>query len=262
MKSSALQLTLREAREQITSARVWGVTVTVALVLGISGPFQTFDLLPVGPRLAYWLVMTVACYWVGYFFGNWVSKLTDQLKVPFAFRFVLIGFAAGVPVTLVVILLNLAALNYGFEDIQGMVILGIYCIGISLGVVLMFQLFGNQNEECETDAKDKPAEPAKILSRIPVEKRGQLISMSVQDHYVQVVTSRGKHLTLIRLSDAISETDGTRGLQVHRSHWVAIDGVDAVNRDEGKVSIKTRAGENIPVSRTYVPRLKEVGLLI
>jgi DNA-binding LytR/AlgR family response regulator len=57
-----------------------------------------------------------------------------------------------------------------------------------------------------------------ILNRVPVQRRGRLIALSVSDHYVEVLTDGGRSLVLMRLSDAIAETGPVKGLQIHRSH--------------------------------------------
>ena len=53
------------------------------------------------------------------------------------------------------------------------------------------------------------------MARIPVETRGPLIALSVQDHYVEVRTARNT-LLLMRLSDAMQEARAADGLQIHR----------------------------------------------
>ena len=96
-----------------------------------------------------------------------------------------------------------------------------------------------------------PPRPA-ILDRLPAGKRGPLIRLEVQDHYVMVSTTNGNELLLMRLGDAIRETEPVDGLQVHRSHWVARDGVADVIREPGKngrTVLRTTDGAEIPVSR-------------
>ncbi|MCF6301954.1 MAG: LytTR family transcriptional regulator [Devosiaceae bacterium] len=254
MKTSALQLTLRETQAQISSKKTWAIIGMVTLILGFSGPFQTYSLLAFGPRLAYWAVMGVASFWVGSFFGTWAFYASKNWKTIYAIQFVAIGFAAGIPVAIVVIILNQVALNYGFNDPKAMLTLAAYCIGIAMAITGVFHFY-------KESATKKAPEPAKVLLRIPVEKRGKLISMSVQDHYVEIVTSRGTHLALVRLSDAISETEGTKGFQIHRSHWVAENAIKSIQRKNGKVFLVAENLLELPVSRTYVKVLKESGLL-
>ncbi|MGO7564996.1 LytTR family DNA-binding domain-containing protein, partial [Rhizobium johnstonii] len=62
---------------------------------------------------------------------------------------------------------------------------------------------------------------ASILDRLKPENRGSLLRLSVQDHYTEVVTSRGRELVLLSFADALRENAATPGLRVHRSHWVA-----------------------------------------
>ena len=64
-------------------------------------------------------------------------------------------------------------------------------------------------------------EPKKLLARIPMAKRGDLISLIVTDHYVEVTTKQGKHLMLMRFPDALAEIPSGISMQVHRLYWVA-----------------------------------------
>ena len=104
--------------------------------------------------------------------------------------------------------------------------------------------------------------PPPILERIPHPQRGALMALSVQDHYVEVVTEKGTSLVLMRLSDAIKETGAVAGLQIHRSHWVARDAVKRVIRTDGKVSVELRSGIRLPVSRGYLDAVKAAGLIV
>ena len=85
------------------------------------------------------------------------------------------------------------------------------------------------------------------------DRRAALVRLEVQDHYVLIVTARGRDLVLMRLADAVRETAPVDGMQVHRSHWVARDGVAALTREAGKngrLVIETTDGATVPVSRS------------
>ncbi|MBB3160582.1 DNA-binding LytR/AlgR family response regulator [Rhizobium laguerreae] len=92
---------------------------------------------------------------------------------------------------------------------------------------------------------------ASILDRLKPENRGSLLRLSVQDHYTEVVTSRGRELVLLRFADALKETAATPGFRVHRSHWVADAHVESLKRGNGRLLILTRDGTEIPVSHSY-----------
>ena len=92
-------------------------------------------------------------------------------------------------------------------------------------------------------------------------RRGALIRMSVHDHYVEVVTTGGRSLVLMRLRDAIGETAPAPGLRVHRSHWVAFGGVTGCRRADGRALLKTRDGFAVPISRSYMKAARDAGLV-
>jgi DNA-binding LytR/AlgR family response regulator len=105
-----------------------------------------------------------------------------------------------------------------------------------------------------------PDSPA-LVARLPLHKRGRLVSVSVQDHYVDVTTTKGRDVLLMRFGDAMAETQPVPGLQVHRSHWVALDQITAVRRKGDAAVLTLQHGPDIPVSRAFVPRLRDAGLL-
>ncbi|WP_281279575.1 LytTR family DNA-binding domain-containing protein [Pararhodobacter zhoushanensis] len=98
------------------------------------------------------------------------------------------------------------------------------------------------------------------MARLRLDKRFRLISLSIQDHSVEAVTLRGRDLRLMRLSDAIAETGGDGGSQVHRSHWVALDQGRAERREGTRGLLTLSDGHEIPVSRTYAAAAKAAGL--
>lgn len=95
-----------------------------------------------------------------------------------------------------------------------------------------------------------------IQQRLPHDKRGELIALIAQDHYVEVVTERGKELVLMRLSDAISECAPKPGLQVHRSVWVSNTGVASMGREKRRSFAILTNGQEVPVARVNEIALK------
>lgn len=91
----------------------------------------------------------------------------------------------------------------------------------------------------------------RILQRLPAEKRGALIRLTVNDHYVDVWTTHGCHRVLMRLTDAITETEGTHGVCVHRSHWVALTAIRTLQKEKGRVSLLLSDDSSVPVSRKH-----------
>lgn len=98
----------------------------------------------------------------------------------------------------------------------------------------------------------------RLLDRLPEELQGDLLSISVRDHYVDIRTCSGEASILLRLSDAIAETEGVDGAQIHRSHWVAWDAVEGAEKAATRLILRLRDGTQLPVSKTYRALVEEV----
>ena len=118
----------------------------------------------------------------------------------------------------------------------------------------------NRPAGASTEAVPPAPGPAPILERVPLPQRGRLLALSVEDHYVDIITDRGKTLVLMRLADAMRETGDMPGLQIHRSHWVARDAVARAHRSDGKLVLELTNGLRLPVSRGYLAQVREAGL--
>lgn len=103
---------------------------------------------------------------------------------------------------------------------------------------------------------------AGFLERLPVKFRtAELYAISSEDHYLRVHTSLGEELILMRLADAVRELSKVDGLQVHRSWWVAKIGVTDEKKADGRSFLILPTGTEVPVSRSYRTRAKDVGLI-
>ena len=96
---------------------------------------------------------------------------------------------------------------------------------------------------------DLPRAP--FLDRIKPEIGRELLYLSSQDHYIEVVTTKGRDLILGRFSEAVAQLAGWDGNRIHRSHWVARRAVKAERRRSGKRWLVLLDGKQLPVSRTY-----------
>ena len=111
MSDSALQLTKRELQQLFFAPRFWAIAIAAALVVGIAGPFGTFASLQILPRLAYWFAITVVTFLIATAFTGYLARLTGGSGTMMPVRFAVIGFLAGLPVTLFVALVNSILFN-------------------------------------------------------------------------------------------------------------------------------------------------------
>lgn len=247
--NTALQSTLREMRALSSDARIWIALAMLALVIGLIGPFGTFEM-AIPARLGYWSGVVLVTAITGTFFATLIEGLIGQRlqRLP---RAALAGALAGIPVALVVVAMNLVV--YGPVQPVHAAALVPYCVAICAVVTFAGVLFAGQGQ---TVADAQPA----LLDRLPLPQRGRLLHLAVADHYVEVTTERGRTLLLMRLSDAIRETAPVAGIQVHRSHWVALAAVRNTRRQAGKATLELENGTIVPISRSYLADAKAAGI--
>lgn len=112
------------------------------------------------------------------------------------------------------------------------------------------------------DAEEDRDPVAVFLERLPVKYRNaELYAISSEDHYLRVHTNLGEELILMRLADAVRELTGAKGLQVHRSWWVATAAIRDEKRVDGRSLLILANDTEVPVSRSYRAKAKEAGLL-
>jgi LytTr DNA-binding domain-containing protein len=260
VKGSPLQLALREMQAAAKSRYTRVGLILVTALLALSGPFDTFETFNPGQRIAYWATMVVGCYFVGQgattFF---IETLRDSITQRWP-RVIVSGLLASLPVTSVVIVIN--GLAHGHVETATSLTLWLYTTLVTLGVVIALVFLSDAMHGSAPAAplgNESPGTPP-ILARVPLPQRGKLLALIVEDHYVDIVTDRGKSLVLMRLADAMRETEPIAGLQIHRSHWVARDAVVRSHRSDGRLLLELSNGMRLPVSRGYLPQVRDAGL--
>ena len=94
-----------------------------------------------------------------------------------------------------------------------------------------------------------------FLDRLPAHLGSDVVYVKVSGHYLEVITTRGSGVILQRLMDAVRELD-SRGMQVHRSYWVAHRHVRYVVRRDRRTLLHLTGDYEVPVSRTFLPEVR------
>ena len=185
------------------------------------------------------------------FISNRFAKLAPIFKIGITATII------SVPVTLtLVLLLNNVPLSFEYVGMQYA-----YVMVISLIIVSGSHLLNAARNSPADLAEDSTAADT-FLQRLPVKFRtADLYAVSSEDHYLRVHTSLGEELILMRLADAVRELDSADGLQVHRSWWVAKDGVAEEKRIDGRSILILTNGTEVPVSRSYRTKARDAGLI-
>lgn len=116
------------------------------------------------------------------------------------------------------------------------------------------------------DASEAPAPPmadegraplVELLSRLPRRLGTDIVAMTAELHYLRVHTRQGDALILMSFGRAVEALQVVPGMAVHRSHWVALNHVAAVESDGEKVVCRMDTGITVPVSRNNRAALRQ-----
>lgn len=252
-----LQPTLREMRVAFGSSRLWLGLAVATVLLGLSGPFETLQAFALVPRLLFWAVVVVCTYAIGGFVSVYMKTLLAPRGLGLFTRIAIISVLTGFAVTLFIFAMNILVVGVAFMQWEYVTsaLINTFLIATLISAALHYF-------ESTSDAANSTPSTTRLLSRLDLDKRGAIISLSVQDHYVEVATSKGLSLVLIRLGDAISEANGIDGMQVHRSHWIATKQVVSAKRVGDRGVLQMHDGREIPVSRSYMKAAKDAGLFV
>ncbi|MEL6569629.1 MAG: LytTR family DNA-binding domain-containing protein [Pseudomonadota bacterium] len=248
-------------------ARGAAIVVALALVFTFLGVYGTNDM-PFLHGFLMWL-FTIS---VGAISSLWISPMVFEREPsaswPVVIQLVVAAVVIALPVTIAILLAEasdgrvMPAQYWPMQFFYVYVISQVITIG---GYLLQTYSEGREAQAALESAGGVPAAPdttAALLDRLPPKYRGaDLYAVSSEDHYLRIHTSLGEEMILMRLADAIDLLAQSDGLQVHRSWWVARDGIEDVERANGKPVLKLKSGGEAPVSRTYQKAAREAGFV-
>jgi len=249
---------MRERMNEI-GRRLAGPLV-VALVLGLIGPFGTFALLPLFPRLSYWLAVVALNWMLCDIAVRWVDgHLPDTLPLRRIMVPLAGALAVSIPATGVVTLANgLSGIGWpgAILTLFGQVLLLLAAISVPVYTLADLQ---EAAQPQPLDAGNASSQGLALFrARLSGPLDGDLLCLEMQDHYLKVHTSAGSEMLLCRMEDAARELEGL-GQRVHRSWWVANAARQGIARDGTRLVIRLSNGAQVPVGRTYRPSLKAAG---
>lgn len=244
---------------------VFGMATFVCVFLG---PFDTITDLHLWERVAFWTIavtsvgMVIELCMIAVLESRWSRKLHIGLKLVIG---AMIGAVPGTSFMVAINMLfrpeHLSTQNFPVLWIK-VTIMALLIAGLEhlLWILFRSKQSGELNEVSRTDTQDAPPDTValpRLFSRLPDKLReGQIISMSMQDHYVEISTTLGSEMLLMRLGDAIDLLDGMAGAQTHRSHWVARGHVVSMAKAGRRHELMLSNGAKLPVSKSYKPAIE------
>ena len=104
----------------------------------------------------------------------------------------------------------------------------------------------------EKNAERNGPEPsADFLQRLPGKVGSDILFLKASGHYVEVVTSAGSAIILMRLTDAVAEL-GNEGMRIHRSYWAAYGHMTGLQRRDRRMLLCLTGGHELPISRSLL----------
>ncbi len=241
-----------ELRAMAGQKRIWLGMVGAGVVIGLTGPFGTYDTLPLPLRCAYWFVVVVTTFWIGYAVSFATATWAENRGMGTATSLGLGSFLASLPVT--AWLASLHAVVFAAPFWADMLRLLPYVLVITVVVAVLSETIELRQTE-PAQPHHPPSQPG-WLDQLPPRLGRDLILLHAQDHYVRVETALGESLIRARLQDAAIELGGY-GLRLHRSWWVARAAIKSVAYRKGALVAVLQDGRELPIGRTYRRAVRE-----
>jgi hypothetical protein len=251
-----MQLAKREWR-QMGKWRGPISAVALGLLLGVTGPFGSQHAYPAVVKYPFWMVIALAGFGAAVAAERVLpSAAPSRSKLT---RLVAVAAASAVPMTFFVAwAMGVVRPGRTFSPLQ---LLALYPY-VALVQLLIARVISPGEPATVAAAVEQPAAapeyPAEFVSRLPAALRRDILALEAEDHYVRVHTLHGSALILMRLADAAALIDPRLGLRVHRSWWVAKDGVRALERTPGRAIARLVDGTAVPISRTHLSAARTI----
>lgn len=105
------------------------------------------------------------------------------------------------------------------------------------------------------DTEPETAVARPIVPEITIADRryalDEILWIRTEDHYLNVVSAKGRSLLRAKLSDLHILQDGTIGMQVNRSQWVAFAAItEIVEEAGGQITLRLVTGDDAGVARS------------
>ena len=251
------------------------VYLMIPLGLAVTGPFGTFDAMEFPRRLFYWFALVLG---IGLLMQVSIRYTLNNQRENFqsVLGRVLAGSAlAAVPGSVLVVIadvwIRMSDRGTGFMEMIELWF-HVWIMGVAISLMEMARLYvSNTDDPAVGDIlppvpvrRETPApsvrEMGSTLPRTPLHARFQsqagapedIISLSMQDHYVEVTTTTGVHLVLMRMRDAVRELEPLPGMKIHRSHWISEKHLRDLHKSGNRWFAVLSDGRELPVSQTFL----------
>lgn len=210
------------------------------------GSYGTFSI-PFYQALVFWLIYLVVA-----------APITQGLNFAVYYIGVRFRMTGGAVSSLLFLIEGLAStfLLYGLLDFAfdgqlaslGLVATGVFANCLAIYTFVHFEVAAHRSM---TSWQSKLSYPPLVIL-LPYDLRGELVSVSANGRYVEVTTTAGTGSLRMRFGDALEKLGQTKGIQLHRSHWVAAGHIASVQRLEGGTVVITSMQQSLPIASARI----------
>lgn len=244
--------TIAEIRGLARQRLFWIGLLSAGFVIGLTGPFGTYNALPPPIRIAYWMFIVTTTFGLGYMVSFAISTIAEGRGLGARTGLGIGAVAASIPVTVWLAGFHVAVFSTPFW--AGAFQLLPYVVVICLAVAALSEAVFRREV---LPVSRPPSMPKPTwLDQLPHHLGTKLISLHAQDHYVRAETELGGTMIRTTLHDAANDL-GDYGVRLHRSWWVARRAIKAYRYRNGAPVVVLQDGRELPVGRTYRRSVKE-----
>ena len=245
-------------------ARLFGWATLGGILCGLIGPYGSFIGNPISR----------VCFWVAVFWGGtmilWPGAmaaiaLAERRRFPLMFALAAAMLAACIPLAMLA-----AAVCSLFWPVHASgirpqewyvqtIILAAPCTVLALW--LEHFRFIDRRDWPAPFADHGTESAAQEPARLPERLLDLVLCLQMEDHHVRAYTAAGSTLYFAPMRDVVGQLGSSRGLQVHRSWWVAQGAVRAAEGDSRSLELVLGNGLRVPVARSRIAAIRAAGWL-
>lgn len=247
----------------------WPIIASI-VILTLTGPFGTYQELPFFTRFQFWTLAILGGSMFIHVIVFYLTKLTNGSHPQKLGAGVLGSILGSAPAAALVIVIYSSMTG---SEVPSAWYLSIWGNVAIIAVLVTFvhilpeiiieriRSSGPASEPAQEEVEDEPIrlEHVPLLDLLPDGTRPcQIMSFSMQDHYVEIRTMEGVSLHLMTFSAAIEKLGDLKGARVHRSHWVSLRHIVDIQKDGRRHAAIMTDERKVPISGSYLEAARDL----